>query len=303
MRGSELYRDWYEQVIMPPENDFIVCVSASSRTPVSGTGKTTLGVGLAKSLDRSESGFNADEQATLSADEFANTVIPEAEHQSAVLMDESQGTPGGGSGMNRMRAMSQSTMDAIGSLLANRDKSLTVVVIVQQIHMLFTDFFPMIDAWLLISKAPGQMGGPELKHHKVYTEDYPDAGGGLRTPVVEYLSWPSVPESDPAYQELEEMKQAAKTKGGGDGDEEDDELTPGEQLRWVRAARRQIPNAYENGPVAWSNVVDEVEQRWGVELPHSGEHYRQELKDEEIDEWSPDDEAENENETEAAAAD
>lgn len=220
MNDSVLYNDWYEQVVMPPTNDFIICVSASSRTPVSGTGKTTLGLGAAKALDRSDGGFEAEDQATLNADEFANEVIPGAPNKGAVLLDESQGTPGGGSGMNRMRAMSQSTIDAIGSLLANRDKNLTVVIIVQQIGMLFSDIFPLIDAWLLISKAPGQVGGPEVKNHRIYTQDYPDGGGGLRTPIVEMLDWPAVPEDDEDYVVMERKKQAAKTKGsdGDDGD-------------------------------------------------------------------------------------
>lgn len=266
MLESKLYRDWYEQVILPPANDFVICISASSRTPVSGTGKTTLGTGVAKALDRSEGGFDAESQATLNANDFANTVIPEAEDKSAIIMDESQGTPGGGSGMNRMRAMSQSTMDAIGSVLANRDKSLTVIVIVQQFGMLFSDFFPVVDAWLLISKAPGQIGGPEAKHHKVYTEDYPDAGGGLRTPIVELLDWPVVPESDPDYQWMEKKKQAAKTKGS-DSVEEDEDLSDAEQLRRAKMLK-QLTGC------AWVDLPDEDDE--GL-LTYSGEWYRQRL--------------------------
>lgn len=275
MEDSVLYRDWYEQVVLPPTNDFLICISASSRTPVSGTGKTTLGGGIAKLLDRSEGGFDAESQATLNAEEFANTVIPEAPDRAAVLMDESQGTPGGGSGMNRMRAMSQSTLDAIGSLLANRDKNLTVVVIVQRIGMLFSDLYPLIDAWLLISKAPGQVGGPEAKHHKMFVEDYPDGGGGLRTPIVEFLDWPALPEDDPEYQVLEEKKQAAKTKGGDDGP---DELSDEEQLRWARHAYNSPSNSW-----AWRNLPEKVNENddeyAGIELTYSGEWYRQRLSD------------------------
>ncbi|UIP01740.1 hypothetical protein Hbl1158_16935 (plasmid) [Halobaculum sp. CBA1158] len=277
MNRSVLYRNWYEQVVLPPTNDFIVCISASSRTPVSGTGKTTLGTGVAKSLDRSEDGFDAESQATLSADEFANEVIPDAPDQAAVLIDETQGTPGGGSGMNRMRAMSQSTMDAIGSLLANRDKNLTVVVVVQRLGMLFSDFFPLIDAWLLISKAPGQIGGPEVKHHKVFTEDYPDAGDGMRTPIVEFLDWPAIPEDDEDYVVMERKKQKAKTKGGDDGD---GELPDEEQLRWARQAyfqSKDIDCSWRNLPAV---VNDNEEEYAGIELTYSGEWYRQRLSNE-----------------------
>jgi len=148
-------------------------------------GKDTLATGLAKAMDRSEEGFDAKEKSTLSAEKFGDEVIPSVEDQSAVVMDETQGTPGEGSGMNRMRAMAQSTMDAINSVMANRDKNLTIILVVQQIGMLFSDIYPMIDAWLLINKAPGQIGGPECKHHTFYTEDYPDGDGGLKTPIVE----------------------------------------------------------------------------------------------------------------------
>lgn len=234
MENSILYRDWYEQVVLPPTNDYLICISASSRTPVSGTGKTTLGGGIAKELDRSEGGFDAENQATLNAEKFANTVIPEAPHKAAVVMDESQGTPGGGSGMNRMRAMSQSTLEAVGSLLANRDKNLTVILIVQRIGMLFSDLYPLIDSWLLISKAPGQVGGPEAKHHKMFVEDYPDGGGGLRTPIVEFLDWPALPEDEPEYKVLEEKKAAAKTKGSDDADD-DGELEDSAQVALAQA--------------------------------------------------------------------
>lgn len=273
MRDSLLYRKWHEQVCTPPTNDFVICISASSRTPVSGTGKTTLGTGAAKALDRSPGGFDAEEQSTLSAKEFGEKVIPKSPDKAAVIIDETQGTPGEGSGMNRMRAMKQETMDAIGSLMANRDKNLTVIVIVQQIGMLFSDFFPMIDAWLLISKAPGQIGGPECKHHALYTEDYPDAGGGLRTPIVEMLDWPDVDEDDPDYQVLEAKKQSAKTKGSDDTDAGTGELSDEEQLRRAKLLKRTTG-------VSWRKLPEEDDE--GL-LTYSGEWYRQKLSDDVAD--------------------
>ncbi len=186
-------------------------------------------------------------------------------------MDETQGTPGEGSGMNRMRAMAQSTMDAINSVMANRDKNLTIILVVQQIGMLFSDIYPMIDAWLLINKAPGQIGGPECKHHTFYTEDYPDGDGGLKTPIVEMLDWPDVPEDDPDYLILEEKKQAAKTKGGGDdGDDGDEELSKQEQLRRAKLLKRTTG-------VPWRKLPEADDE--GL-LTYSGEWFRQKLTDE-----------------------
>lgn len=236
MLGSKFYGRWFEQVVNPPENDYIVCISASSRTPVSGTGKTTKGLGIAKSLDRSDGGFDAEEQATLNAGEFANDVVPNAPDKGAILMDESQGTPGEGSGLNRMRAMSQDTMDAINSVLANRDKNLTVVIIVQQFGMLFSDFYPVIDSWFLITAAPGMVGGPVAKHHRVYTEDYPDGGGGMKTPCIETTDWPAISHGDDEYQVMERKKQEAKQKQTADA-EEDGSLTDPQQKRLAQALR------------------------------------------------------------------
>jgi len=265
MLDSKFYHDWYEQVCAEPENDYVVVISASSRTPVSGTGKTTMGLGMAKALDRSEGGFDAETQSSLNADEFANDIIPDAPKRGAVLMDEAQGTPGAGSGLNRMRAMSQATLEAVGSVLANRDKNLTIIIIVQQFGMLFSDFYPMVDSWLLINRSPGQRGGPAAKHHKVFTQDYPDAGGGLQTPVTEVIDWPAVPGSDDDYLTMESKKQDAKTKGGnGDGDGGSDELAD--------AAQVALAQALANNGVPMYKIPDQ-----SPKLTYSKEWYRQRI--------------------------
>lgn len=234
---TQFYADWYKRVIKPPLNDYVLVISASSRTPVSGTGKTTKAIGWAKTLDRSEGGFDAESQATLSADEFANEVIPNAPEQAAVLIDEAQGTPGNDAGMNRMRAMSQATLDAVGGLLANRDKNLTVIIVVQQFHMLFDDFYPMIDSWMMITHEPSDPNGPSARHHRVYAEDYELGSGDLKTPVLESLSWPAVAHDDPDYQTMEEKKQQAKTKGGGEDEDVDEDLPKEQQQKLAQEYR------------------------------------------------------------------
>jgi hypothetical protein len=278
VRETEFYRRWYEQVVLPPENDYLVCISASSKTPVSGTGKTTAGAGIAKALDRSDGGFDAETQATLNAEEFANGVIPNAPDKGAVLMDETQGTPGEDSGMNRMRAMSQSVQDAIGSVLANRNKNLTIVVIVQRIGMLFSDLFPIIDSWMLFTKAPGQVGGPEALHHQIEVGDYPDDSGEMRTPADETVSWPAISHEDPAYRTLERMKEAAKVKAGS---EDEEGMTEAEEIRHARNfknATKSMDEFTARG-VAWRKLPDKIEAMWGIELSNSGEWYRQKVKE------------------------
>lgn len=268
---TETYADWYQQVCRPPANDYVFVISASSKTPVSGTGKTTLMTGLCKALDRSKGGFDAEEQATLNANEFANEVIPNAPYGAAVAIDESQGTPGEGSGLNRMRAMSEQVMDSVGSLLANRDKSLTVVIVVQQFHMLFSDFYPLVDNWLLIRYGPGQAGGPQVISHDVYSDDYHLGGSQLKTPIRESLSWPPISHDDPDYRYLEQAKQEAKEKGRKEEDSDDDDGLSKE-------AQKQLAQTLRNRGLSLREIakVDAIDYKFGwvqkhTEPPDSGQ--------------------------------
>lgn len=220
MKGTRLYRRWHHRVEEPPPNDFVICISASSKSAVSGTGKTTLGTGFGKTFDASRSGFDAEAQATLAAGELGYDIIPSVEHKSAVVIDEAQGTPGAGSALNKRRGMKTETIETVASILANRDKQLTVIVIVQQFNMLESWMYPLIDAWILIKHGPGHPDGPLATHHKVEMDDYDLKNPKLRTPAVEDLTWPSLPEDDPDYMAMERKKQAAKTKGSDEDDEE-----------------------------------------------------------------------------------
>lgn len=215
MEGTALYKRWEHRVLKRPTNDFLIVVSPSSRTAVSGTGKTTVAVGLAKQFDHSSDGFDAERKATLSAGELGYDIIPDVEEQSAVILDEAQGTPGGGSGLNSRRAMKTETIETIGSILANRDKRLTVILVVQRYEQLDPTIYPMTDAWLLIRRGPSDPDGPVAAHHAVTVEDYDLQSPDVKTPRIELLSWPPLPKDDEDYKTMERKKQAAKTKGGG----------------------------------------------------------------------------------------
>ncbi|OTE99114.1 hypothetical protein [Halorubrum sp. SD683] len=248
-----------------PPNDFLMVISASSKSAVSGTGKTTLGTGCAKTLDGSSSGFDAEEQATLSAGELGYEIIPGVETRSAVVIDESQGTPGGGSALNTRRAMKTETIETIGSILANRDKMLTIIIIVQNFSMLDSWIYPLVDAWLLIRKGPGHPQGPVATHHKVEIDDYDLKNPQLRTPAVEDLSWDPLPEDDPDYQVMDRKKQEAKQKSDGSPDA-DGELGDQEQLL--------IAEGYRRTGTAWRKIPEKDER-----LTYSSEWYRQRISD------------------------
>lgn len=264
MKESLLYRRWYNRVMEEPANDFLMVISASSKSAVSGTGKTTLGTGCAKTLDGSPSGFDAEEQATLSAGELGYDIIPNVETRSAVMIDESQGTPGGGSALNTRRAMKTETIETIGSILANRDKMLTIIIIVQSFSMLDSWIYPLVDAWLLIKKGPGHPQGPLATHHKVEIDDYDLKSPELRTPAVEDLRWDPLPDDDPDYAVLDQKKQEAKQKS--DGEDEQGELGDQEQLL--------IAEGYRRTGTAWRKIPDQDER-----LTYSYEWYRQRLND------------------------
>jgi len=212
MKQTDLYRRWRQQVMKPPKNDFVIAVTASSSTPVSGTGKTTLGGGLAKELDRSPSGFDPETQYTMNAGQLGYDYIPDVENQSAVVLDEGQGTPGEGSALNARRAMKQETMDTIGSILANRDKMLTVILISQNYGFLDPQIYTMTDLWILIKRAPGHPNGAMASIYTVETDDFDLSSPEVKTHHVEDVSWPPLPDDDPDYKVMERKKQEAKQR-------------------------------------------------------------------------------------------
>lgn len=249
MEHTALYQRWENRVAKDPTNDFLICVSPSSRTAVSGTGKTTLATGLAKRFDLSDDGFDAERKATLSAGELGYDIIPDVQQGSAVILDEAQGTPGGGSALNSRRAMKTETIETIGSILANRDKRLTVILVVQRYEQLDPTIYPMTDAWLLIRKGPSAPDGPLAVHHAVTVEDYDMKSPDIRTPAIEKLTWPKLPHDDEDYQTMEELKQKAKTKGGG----EDEDDGPGEIPKPLRDEK--IKKLYDKG-VTQDKIAD-----------------------------------------------
>jgi hypothetical protein len=87
--------------------------------------------------------------------------------------------------------------------------------------MVDVNLLPMFDAWLLIRRDPGQKGGPLMTHHVIHQNDYNLGSKDIKTPAIEDLEWPALPNDDPDYLEMERKKQVAKA-GKQDGDEDDD---------------------------------------------------------------------------------
>jgi hypothetical protein len=231
---SALHRRWHRQVVEPPQNDFVILVSASSSTPVSGTGKTTLLTQLAKKFDRSPGPFDASEQATLDVGELAYDLAPELPPGSALVGDEIQGTPGA-TGFDNRRGMKQEVIDGISAILANRNSGYTIVLGAQQIGSLDSRLIPIIDIWILIREAPPE---PVATVHTIHDNDFNLSSVEPKTPRIETITWERIPASNENYSTLEEMKEQAKTRGGSDDDDSGtDELPKPAQIELAQALR------------------------------------------------------------------
>lgn len=241
---SYLYKRWREQVVKPPSNDFVIAISASGKSTMSRTGKTTLETFLAEQFDQSDGGFDAEEKATLDAGDLAYNIVPEVENKSAVCIDEAQGAAGT-TGMDARRGMKTEVIDSMNAILNNGDKELTIIITAQHLPMLDKRVAPMVDAWILIRHGPSSPKGPKAIHHGMHVEDYNFGSPSIKTPAYEEFSWPRVAEDNPNYQILEEKKQKAKQKNPTEEDE-DKELPKetqkriaqqfrdmGKSLRWI----------------------------------------------------------------------
>jgi len=260
---TALFQDWERKV--SAENDYLICVSPSSRTSGSGSGKTTLAVTLAQKTDRSEEGFDAETKATLDAGDLAYEILPNIEEGSAVIFDEAQGAPGTSS-VNARRGMTAEAIDAINGILANRDKNLTLIIVVQQLAMLDKMLYPMVDAWLLINKDPSHPNGPEYLYHTLMTDDYDLQDPQIKTPAHEWFEWSDLPADDDDYAEMERKKQEAKRQQGESDDETpEDNLTPRARNRVIaqRAAegvkQKHLAETFNISRQRVSQIINEYE--------------------------------------------
>jgi len=263
IRDSYLYKRWYEQTVEPPSNDFVIAISASGKSTMSRTGKTSLETILAECLDQTEDGFDAEEKATLDAGELAYEVVPDVENHSAVALEEAQGSPGT-VGLDSRRGMVQEVIDAISSILNNGNKELTIIITAQHLPMLDKRVAPMVDAWILIRHGPSSPRGPLAIHHGMEVEDYNFRSPQIKTPAYEEFTWPKLAKGNTNYNILEEKKEAAKRKAGN-SEAEDDGLSDTAQIAMATKLRRL--------GLTWHEVAD------GEGMEYSHEWYRQRVDD------------------------
>lgn len=220
-RHSKLYHDWYQRVASGTPNDYIIAISADPRsTGVSGTGKTTLGGGLAKNwFDHSDGGFDAEVQYTLDAARLAYDMYNETDEMSVLIGDEMQGTPAT-TGLNAKRSQKSEALDAINAIAAGRSDRKTVILIVQDLKSLNKDALTFVDAWLLIRDDYNYVA----THYAVAPDVFDLGSRETRTPGIEQITWDALDKNDSDYKIMEEKKQRAK-EGKREYSENDSEAT------------------------------------------------------------------------------
>jgi len=234
LTASRLYTDWYFRVASGNPNDYVIAITADPRfTGVSGTGKTTMGAGLAKwYLDFSPDGFDAEVQYTQTPSEILSKMYPQTEAGATLIYDEAQGTPTD-TGLNSKRAMKTDALEAINTVATRRKDRKTLIIISQSLKSLNKDLFDFIDAWLLIRDDINYVA----THFAVQPDVFDLESRKTRTPGVEQLTWDALPAGDPDYAVMEQIKDRQSTRAQQDDEKDDAALTKPQQKRLAQAER------------------------------------------------------------------
>jgi hypothetical protein len=234
IKQSELYTDWSEKVERGT-NDYIIVVSAASDTSVSGVGKTTLALNLARIFDRSPTGFSAYQKSTLDPTEFSREILADGEtvaDRSAVIFDEAQGTMSG-TGADSRRSMAESVMNVSTALATLRYRQLTAILVVQNPEWIDKRIDQLSDRILIIQEPSNAFG----YHGHVFKTYYNDLTEGEQryTERMDTITWRDIPSWDIDKQRLDELKAASARDDVSE--EEDQELPKTAQKRFAQEMR------------------------------------------------------------------
>lgn len=270
LSNTELYQEWRNRVLYD-DNDFVVAVAASSRTAISGTGKSTLGISLCREFDNSETEWSAEEKATLHATEATNELYPNLPTQSAILFDESQGTLDS-DGVDSRRAMADSVVRMSRATAQYRKRQHSLVIVAQSTDWIDSRMMEMIDRLVLIQEKHPDAGWARAVSFDHYREDLPSSGRTEeRTPSIEDIAWEPLTADDPDYQVIDELKEQVGDAVPDDPADEDqgDRVKDFADLP-VDQRDRILAEVYEETSVTQkelANVVGVTRQRVAQVLP------------------------------------
>jgi hypothetical protein len=219
---TETYQTYKNR--MQSGNDFIICIAPSSQTAGSGTGKTTMAIQLARAFDDTDTGFDAETQATLSSQRVADDLYPNLPEGSSILWDESQGTQQS-QGADARRSMSDEVLRVSRAAAIHRWKRIPLVIVTQSTKWMDSRMMDIIDRLILIVDVDYNAEYARAVVFKHYYDDLPQKGTpGEYTPAIEDIVWRPIQKTDPDYQLLHTMKQDSGTKGSsGDSDDNPDD--------------------------------------------------------------------------------
>jgi hypothetical protein len=232
---TDLHRTWKERVIHD-NNDFIVGIAPSSRTAISGTGKTTLAVKLAEHFDRTSRGFVARDKSALDAGTVANDLIPDLEARSAVVFDEAQGTLGD-DGVDSRRGMASSVIDMARAAAQFRKRQHTLLIVTQSTSWIDSRMMELLDRLILIQEKNAKKGYARAIVFDQYKRDLPGGNQSTRTPAIEEIKWGPCEPDNRNYAELDRKKEHATADSGQD--DEDTGLTKTQQKELAKTLREE----------------------------------------------------------------
>jgi tRNA A37 N6-isopentenylltransferase MiaA len=251
---SDLYQLW-ERRVKKSDNDLIIAIAASSRSPISGTGKTTLAIRLAREFDATGGGFDGEEKASLDSEVVAEELIPELEPKSSIIFDEAQGTLAS-DGVDSRRGMANAVVRMARAAAQYRKRQHTLIIVAQSTDWIDSRMMDLIDRLVLIQ----QRGYAKVYDH--YRDDLPSASASNEyTPVKERIRWHSLSSDDGDYEALDNLKEQAN-------DKETEEQAVDKSRQIAKAA-----TAYHEQDLTWR----EIEQKSWAEF--SREWYRTEVNE------------------------
>lgn len=262
LKKSQLYQTWRDRVVKD-DNDFIIAIAASTRTSISGTGKSTLATQLAERFDISSSGFNAEEKASLDSEEIAEELYPNLPNKSSIIFDEAQGTLGS-DGVDSRKAMANAVVKMSRSAATFRYKQHTLIIVAQSTAWLDSRMMDLIDRLVLI-----QEKNPEDKFARAvvfdhYREDLPSNSTAKEyTPAIEDIYWEPEPvgrseDFKQNYEYLHRLKEKTAEKEETD-DDSTHELTDKQRRELARSLYQDF--GLTQGAVAQHPMIDRT-QSW-----------------------------------------
>jgi len=227
---SGLYRLW-ERRVKKSDNDLIIAIAASSRSPISGTGKTTLAIRLARQFDATDGGFDGEQKASLDSEVVAEELIPELEPKSSIIFDEAQGTLAS-DGVDSRRGMANAVVRMARAAAQYRKRQHTLLIVAQSTDWIDSRMMDLIDRLVLIQ----ERGYAKVYDH--YSDDLPTASSANEyTPMKERIKWRALPDEDPDYQKLDTLKEKANDQQKEE--QEDTGLTKKQQAELAQSLRDQ----------------------------------------------------------------